>query len=323
MGIQRRLAQLAEDAERDSRAPVPAAAQSQPTCIRALVICAEQGVHRPRIKNWPGDGMSEVPGPAAPPGRRRTAGDSVMTAAGRASGPGGAVPWPRDLARRLAEIRDITAPGMESAAPLAGTLAVECLPAIRFLARGCCRGCDRPGLVRDAGQDAFFDVLRELRSGAGRRGILPYLGQVVRNAVSRCITAVGGLYPTAGQRRRASIARALGLFLDEHGRLPSGTELPAARHRLMSSRSGARDQAALAFLEEVRVYMAGEEPFFADDVSGTGPRPADSRLRCPDDHVDADLALDPLDPQRLISLTAAACRDLRPGLTASRSPPPS
>lgn len=235
-----------------------------------------------------------------------------MTAAGRASGPGGAVPWPHDLARRLAEIRDITAPGMESAAPPADTLAVECLPAIRFLARGRCRELNRPDLVQDAGQDASFDVLRELRSGAGRRDILPYLGQVVRNAVSRCITAGGGLYPTAGQRRRASIARAFGLFLSKHGRSPSDTELLTAQHRLVSSRSDARGQAALAFPEEVRAYIAGEEPFFTDSISGPGPRPTDCRLPRLGDHVDADLALDPLDTQRLISLTAVACRNLHP-----------
>lgn len=43
----------------------------------ALAIRTGQGMHRLRIRNWPGDGMNEIPEPAAPPGRRRASGTAA------------------------------------------------------------------------------------------------------------------------------------------------------------------------------------------------------------------------------------------------------
>jgi DNA-directed RNA polymerase specialized sigma24 family protein len=217
---------------------------------------------------------------------------------------------------RLAAIRDAARAGTGEAVALADALTTDCAPAIRVIAERQCRAIRRPDLAADAVQNALVDVMRELRTGAERNSPRTYLRVITCNAVSRTVTARGGLYPTAAQRRRASIAVAAGRFLAATGRPASDAELLRAQHDLVAGRADARDQAAVATIEEVLAFLAGEEPWAEDSqwrTAGHGGMPSpESRIPRQADHVDEDLALDPLDAQRLIRLTAAAFPPPRP-----------
>lgn len=230
----------------------------------------------------------------------------------------GPVPWPVGMDERLAGIRDTAQADAGEATALADALTADCAPAIRLIAERHCRSIRRPDLAADAVQNALIDVMHELRSGAERENHRTYLRIIACNAVSRTVTAHGGLYPTAAQRRQASLASAAGRFLAAHGTYPSERELLDAQHDLVAGRADAKDQAAVATIEEVRAFLAGEERFTEDAECRTpaadGKRVASSESRLPRqaDHTEDELALDPLDAQRLISLTAAAFPPPRP-----------
>lgn len=227
------------------------------------------------------------------------------------------VPWPDRMDGRLREIREAAREDAACATALADVLTADCAPAIRLITERHCHAIRRPDLAADATQNALIDVMRELRSGTERRNHRTYLRIIATNAVSRTVTAHGGLHPTAAQRRQASIAAAAGRFLAGHGRPPSDTELLAAQHDLVAGRADAKDQAALATVDEVRAFLAGEERFTEDGerhAGGLGSRKQATEYRLPRqvDHAEDDLALDPLDTQRLIDLTAAAFPPPRP-----------
>jgi DNA-directed RNA polymerase specialized sigma24 family protein len=226
---------------------------------------------------------------------------------------------------RLARIRDKARSDTGEAASLADALTADLAPVIRSIAERQCRAIRRPDLAADAVQNALVDVMRELRGGAERNSPRTYLRVITCNAVSRTVTAHGGLYPTAAQRRRASIAAAAARFLAATGRPASDTELLRAQHDLISGRADAKDQAATATLEEVRAFLAGEERFTEDEEcrtagAGDGKKmvSAESRIPRQPDHVDEDLALGPLDAQRLIRLTAAAFPPPRPWVDGAK-----
>lgn len=228
--------------------------------------------------------------------------------------------WPANLSGRLDEIREAD---RHASITLVEALTAECMPAIRALVRRACLRLRRPDVTDDATQNASFEVFKTLSSCPVRQDIAMYLRGVAYNAVTRCIMAQGGLYPTTAQRRQASIGRALGAFLVEHKRPPSEDELLEAQHALLAYRGDkAHDKAELATIDEVRAYLLRDAPFVEDGHDDPRNRPGDGDGHGSEgdvddeesDRTDDNLALDSLDTERFIRLTAKACSDLHPQL---------